>query len=394
MNIRAIFLGTVIGFIIAVVPSCSGTKCAASNCAGCCDAKGQCVKSPSNSNNTTCGTQGNACADCTKLATPTTCNTSTFTCGSGSGGGTGGSGGSCDGCKLPSSGNCVSLANTSVVNCGIAGATCAACNSGQQCVNGACQTPDAGTPVGGVGDKCTSDSQCNRVPGGKGFCKKTMVPAGTVYQDGYCSKRCTAQADCGSGNYCAYWMGPVGELENICYKGCDPNVTGACRTGYDCTDISLSSTVRNSCFPTAAAAFDAGPGNDGPAGGPCVDDTACGPAPYFNCIPEATDAGPTGFTGGSCSGDCSMTLSDTWCGDAGICLPYVVAQDSRGSLVSWLCGQSCTPGGANNGGCRTNYVCEEFGQAGSGFGSCTPDCRTAPTGFCSNSCDTATGLCQ
>lgn len=51
--------------------------CSPSNCGGCC-AAGTCVNAPSNSNNSTCGSAGNACFDCT--ATSQTCNSTTYTC--------------------------------------------------------------------------------------------------------------------------------------------------------------------------------------------------------------------------------------------------------------------------------------------------------------------------
>ena len=69
LNYKALALGTVLGFLIAVVPSCgTPTKtCGASNCnTGCCNSSNVCVTSPSNANNNSCGTSGNACVDCTK----------------------------------------------------------------------------------------------------------------------------------------------------------------------------------------------------------------------------------------------------------------------------------------------------------------------------------------
>ncbi len=395
MNFRAIALGTVIGFIVAVVPSCSSTKCAASNCPGCCDAKGQCVKSPNNGNNTTCGTQGNACVDCTKLATPTSCS-STFSCGAG--GGTGGGSGTCDGCKLPSSGNCVSLANTSVVNCGINGAVCQACPTSQQCNNGVCSGIDAGPILGYLGDPCTSDSQCNKgaLSGGKGFCKKISVPGNLPYQGGYCTRRCTQSTECGgTDNKCAYFMGFTGELENICYKGCASE--SDCRTpAYGCVNYGSPQKPYTFCTPLLPDGglneYDAGPGNYGGHTGACTTDSQCGPQPEFLCISDTlSDGGASGFTGGACTGDCSLGVLDAFCGDGGTCYPYLATTDQRGPLVAWQCGEKCFGNGSL--GCRTGYVCRVL-VTDTTEGTCVPNCANAPPGFCRNSCNVDAGLCQ
>lgn len=392
MNTKAIALGTVIGFLIAVAPSCGAAKCSSANCDGCCDAKGVCAKKPNNANNTTCGSAGGACADC--AASSKTCDSATFTCG---GGATDAGGGACDGCKL-SSGTCVSLANTSSFNCGKGGATCAGCATNQTCTAGACVTVDSGVPTGRLGDTCARDSDCNHVPltnSGKAYCKKTSVPGNTSYQGGYCTRYCTSNSkgDCGAGNFCSWWMGPTGEAENICYKGCAD--TSECRAGYSCEDLGWSGSPMNSCIPLLAdggfAEFDAGPGTAARAAGPCTVDGQCGPAPYFSCVPETEpDGGHNPFPGGTCYGDCSYTISDTWCGDAGICLPTLAGTTAHGSLVGWICNEQCTPGAATN-TCRTGYVCDDWG---SGIGTCTPDCRTTANA-CSQgySCGDA-GTCQ
>src|SRR5438477_446333 len=100
MNLRALALGVTIGFLAAVIPSCSGGgggACSAANCSGCCSGN-TCVKPTDNAKNTTCGTAGQACKDCASFGQ--NCTTS-FACsggavgggaGGGSGGGTGGSG--------------------------------------------------------------------------------------------------------------------------------------------------------------------------------------------------------------------------------------------------------------------------------------------------------------
>ncbi len=65
MNLKALALGAVVGFLAAAVPACgTAGKCSAATCAGCCDKAGKCVGTPNNVLNTTCGKAGNACTDC------------------------------------------------------------------------------------------------------------------------------------------------------------------------------------------------------------------------------------------------------------------------------------------------------------------------------------------
>ena len=49
LNYKALALGTVLGFIVAVAPSCGSTasSCGPANCnTGCCDNAGKCVTTP------------------------------------------------------------------------------------------------------------------------------------------------------------------------------------------------------------------------------------------------------------------------------------------------------------------------------------------------------------
>jgi hypothetical protein len=76
-----------------------GTTCGPNNCNTCCSTSGQCLTAPNNQNNTTCGSAGNTCFNCTSLNL--VCNPNTFSCASppvgGGGGATGGGGGSTGG---------------------------------------------------------------------------------------------------------------------------------------------------------------------------------------------------------------------------------------------------------------------------------------------------------
>ncbi len=395
MNVKAIAFGAVLGFLVAVAPSCGPAKCSSANCKTCCDSKGACLAAPNNALNTTCGTAGNTCSDCT--ATSSTCNSTSFTCGAAvvdAGPGT------CDGCKV-SSGTCVTLANTSVINCGINGANCIGCATGSTCTNGACVVVDAGTPTGRIGDSCVSDLDCNKVTGGKAYCKKKQIGGDVTYQGGYCTKYCTKQTDCGTGAHCSYWLGMTGEIEPLCYKDC---TSTACRTGYTCADIGFTSSPYNSCLPVQAdgglGEYDAGPGNPGAAGAPCTTDGQCGPAGAFMCVQETqADGGTTPYPGGMCTGDCTMTVSDDWCGDGGICLPYLSSQlvTKYGSIVLWQCLAGCDPTVATN-NCRSGYICDPLDPTDPTYkyGTCTPDCRTTPKicGGNAPTCDATNGRCK
>ncbi|MBI5529430.1 MAG: hypothetical protein HY897_24150 [Deltaproteobacteria bacterium] len=120
------------------------TPCGAATCGtGCCDAAGNCVTVPTN---TQCGANGAACQDCTATAARycfegscSTCNATTCP------------GGCCD-----AGGGC--LAGTSNNSCGTGGASCANCeSSGKTCINFTCQMCDAATCPDGC---CDADLVC------------------------------------------------------------------------------------------------------------------------------------------------------------------------------------------------------------------------------------------
>ncbi len=398
MNFKVLALGALLGFAVAVAPSCGASKCSVANCKGCCSTDGKCVADPDNGNNTSCGTQGNACADCAK--TNQVCNKSTYQCGvTGEGGGSGDSGVACGGCTLPS-GLCYETPTFS--NCGSSGEACKTCNTGEYCNAGVCTPPDAGTVPGSVGEPCTLDSQCTGVPmetGYQAFCKKTTSHGGTVFKDGYCTRRCLGAAACGAttaGNVCAYGLGTYGEIENICVKSC---ATTPCREGYACLNFGSTSAPRPACWVLQGDgglpdAFDAGAGNPNGAGGACSTDTDCGNNPLLGCVPEVLpDGGVTGAPGGQCYGDCTLSLSDNWCGDGGSCLPYAFQGGTRGPLILFQCGQDCNPAAGAPVTCRTGYLCQPYPNNPT-FGTCTADCRPNPTAVCGGAtCDT-TGFCK
>lgn len=155
------------------------TACGPSNCAGCCDTSGACVPVSASGNDTTCGSLGNACADCT--ATGGTCNRNLFTCegstgggGGSTGGGSGGGGGTscnqsnCAGC-CTTAGVCMS--GTASSACGMGGATCAACSTSQTCNGVTCVSNTGGGSGGGTG---------GGTGGGSGTCTVSTSSFGNV----------------------------------------------------------------------------------------------------------------------------------------------------------------------------------------------------------------------
>ncbi len=375
----------------AGTPDAGSSHCGPANCGGCCSAAGSCIARPYSGNNTTCGASGNTCQDCT--LTSMVCNANTGTCTSAQ------PPQICDGC-LVGSGTCVTLANTSVINCGVGGSICVGCAMGQTCTAGECVSPDAGASGGRIGDACTADLDCSRIPGGKAYCKKQQLGGSLPYQGGYCTKYCTMQSDCGTGAHCAYWLGPTGEAEPLCYKDC---TSSSCRAGYTCSDVGFTSAPYLSCLPATAdgglGEYDAGPGNPGAAGAACLSDSQCGPVSNFLCVAEhPADGGTNPFPGGMCTGDCSMSVNDAWCGTGGICLPYLPGASTKyGSLVMWECLAGCDPTVGTN-TCRTGYICDPLDPTDPTYkyGTCTPDCRTTPA-TCRGStpiCDNTNGRCK
>ena len=352
MNVRALALGALVGFVVAFAPSCSPAKCGPQNCDGCCDTKGTCVKKPNNNNNTTCGSAGNTCTDCS--AASSTCNPTTSQCGTaggvgGGGGSTGGGdgGAGCDGCSLPS-GTCVPLSRTTVVNCGKNAAACAACASGQLCTAGACETPISAKKVG---DACSTDVECQGTGptalGSLAICKLMTTSGNGAYAGGYCTLRCgTAANQCPSGSSCVGLLPAYGEADTICWDNC--STTDRCRTpGYGCYGLSSG----NACWISPVPPLDAGTPAD-KVGNACTS-TA-------NCInpPETGGACLTrefnyNWAGGYCTKESCISNAECSADGGAICLDITATDD--------VCVQKCAD--SSDGGqstCRNGYMCEQY----------------------------------
>lgn len=409
MNYRALAVGAALGFLFALSPSCSpgGGDCNATNCAGCCDADKKCQAQSA----ATCGASGNACVAC---AAGQTCTGGV--CGGGAGGGGGTTqtcqqqglcpktSGGCgvdvctNGCCVPNSptGACSTTPAASL--CGANGNTCTACAAGVQCVattgGSMCGSGGGtGSTDAGIGTPCADSSEC-----GPGFFCKTMTNqltdggtyttkpdggavVGVPYQDGYCTKRCTAPSQCGAGNTCLNFAsvpgGVNGEIERLCVKTCDTSLDPSdCRPGYSCLPTSSTGTA-GMCFvdpdyPT------------GVVGSACSTFTDCGDNWSSSCIPAANGAGnETGFPGGYCTADCGQNIkretpSNSYCGAKAFCVTFSGGDaqcfERCGSLDGGAVGETSGRGTCT----RPVHVCWG-GFQDPLLGMCVGDCRQQPS---------------
>jgi len=427
MNFRALALGATIGFLAAVVPSCSGSKCGPATCNGCCDATGKCVTTPANTTNTTCGAAGRTCEDC--AAKSQVCNSATFMCGtsgagggSATGGGTAMAGGSgtggmsggmtgmmCGGVQCiagccSASMSCLPYSGQTANSCGDNGAMCARCNAGEVCRMGRCQ-PSVTTPPQ-IGDSCMVDADCAAL-GGNFKCKTMTTSGNASYPGGYCTKICTMDTECtsptadgGTNNngWCIGLNPAYGEGDRFCWKKCS-GANGPCRApDYACYNLGTTAqgTPVTACWLSTIPAVDAGPPSD-KIGNPCMTNDQCSNPPdpaYGVCLLEffiQADGGstgrPTGYTGGYCSANCNIT--DAVCGAEGLCLTNFISSAGQGIDG---CAKKCPLAwSGQTTACRPEYVCEGFV-----FLLADGGVQPAPAdagGFCSPSCFADGGEC-
>ncbi|MFZ5441482.1 MAG: hypothetical protein ACOZQL_15860 [Myxococcota bacterium] len=266
-NLKHLLAGFTLGLVMAIAPSCGGSKCTPSSCpTGCCDDKGQCQDGRSNG---ACGQLGNTCTAC---LLGQSCNLGTCMLGSnigggsgntgggggttgggggstgggggmtgggggmtgggggttgggggttGGGGGTtgGGGGGTCDGCYF--NGSCIIKANSgNDTLCGQGGVQCATCSGGAHCVNYTCSggTGGGGGTTGGGGG--TTGGGGGATGGGGG----TTVTVGSP---------CTTTSQCsslGAGAFCKLQTAPFSGNAPTPYASgfCTLPCTGTC----------------------------------------------------------------------------------------------------------------------------------------------------------------------
>ena len=98
-------------------------------------------------------------------------------------------------------------------------------------------------PEGVVGNACNGDAQCG---GAAMSCVAEL--AGVAAPGGYCSVRCSVDADCSSGGACVSGLGTAPVPIGTCYARCEP--PGGCREGYTCNALSVVDDDRRGlCVP-------------------------------------------------------------------------------------------------------------------------------------------------
>ncbi|HOA14490.1 MAG TPA: hypothetical protein PLB35_11200 [Myxococcota bacterium] len=215
---------------------------------------------------------------------------------------------------------------------------CGTCTTGE-CVDGACQEP----PPEGLNDPC---------PGGDDDCSEAF-PVCAPVGEGFCSKECTKDADCGSSTCCVmtgqkkHCMAPDNDF--VCS---DPSTQTGCPGGYNCMPVQNSACTF--CYEVGEI----------PAGGQCnyVNDCVKG----YLCTKSTGEAtstckklcnakAGTGCPGGqTCGGLTGVT-------DWGICRTGPATCNPANNGNDCPEGQSCYGGS----GC-TSFTCGQHGSLGLG----------------------------
>lgn len=340
--------------------------CGPSTCAGCCLPNNNCVGTPLNGNDITCGRNGAACQNCTISAS--TCSQTTFTC-SGSVGG-----GSAGGASAGGSAG------------GTAGGTAGGAGGGAANLL--------------VGDPCSTNTQCQATLGANGRCKAQNLNGSLPYSAGYCTiVGCGSMGvdDCPLNAICLSLPYRFGEEANQCFRTCTG--TPGCRTSYSCFNV--GSPTLGACLPTALSNPQLQFDTVATLHLPCTSSAQCRSpggqtgAPFAGglCLPEVStnsdgglvvnaDGGLayTGNPGGQClrfcdaDEDCSSTgLEDL---SEGVCL--------RATATINLCFAGCLSPMLGQSNCRTGYVCDTLFSSDGGM---------LPTGYCEPRCDNIGGNC-
>lgn len=301
MRTLPLLLGLLVGFVVAVLPSCGPPACSAASCPlGCCDASGRCQAS----SNSTCGVRGAVCASCslTESCLSGACMTGSSGAGTGggpTGGGSGTGGGTSSGGYSAFLDNfsaaycqkaiqCGSLPASSQAECAIVIRTLFA-TSGSGLGSGYVAT-ERSVRAGAATFNATQGQAClasianitcvNGQPSGSptdctGFTTPVAAAGGACFN----STDCTDTTLSCNGAACARTCTPGGNLG----EGCKADRT--CNTPFVC----ISGTCRNEPAPgSQCSGFDScGPRQECRTG-VCVALPAIGAAcPNFRCVPGA-----------------------------------------------------------------------------------------------------------
>lgn len=338
MNLKAISLGAVIGFLVAVVPSCGTTSnCSPANCGGCCDKNGSCV-TVANTSDSLCGKLGVACVDC--KASLQACNADTKLCeaqtaSGGGAGNTGGGAGNTGGGSNNTGGGTGSMGggsgggsmvvdgcNVELQNCTALGAPGKSClevmgtGTATRCMEGQCDMVLQNCP--------TNTDKCDYSPLPDGGALRSCFRAGTKTE----GQTCTGGADCVAGMLC------IGTCVKMCYRDEDcsgPNDQCVIRITGIPGESPRGCKTLTPCDPLAPAQ----PG--------CPAGEACYPSPNGTTVCRAAG---TGVVNSACT-------SVNACAEGSFCLPKSQTEAS--------CSTYCNPDGGAP-GCTTPATCNSPGD--------------------------------
>lgn len=241
-----------------------------------------------------------------------------------------------------------------------------------------------------IGKACASDGDCSDAGGAT--CAKSFLQFRAVdpAPGGYCTRSCTASAECGTGSEC---VGARFGNPGHCSIACDGHAD--CRDGYYCAAPAATTdagAVAATCQPHPQTDDLA----DGIVGSGCKQDADCGPG---SCLLQERITSAT-YPGGYCTGRC---VEDVECGAGGVCSPGFLGavgvcylgckQDGDCGRDGYRCREVagdrvCVPGPKPLPDHRAGAACKNDDDCGGESMTCASDVAgvPAPGGYCTQSC--------
>jgi len=363
-------------------------SCGPSSCSDGCCVGAACVRGSAQSASQ-CGMGGAACSECVG---GNTCNAGQCTGGQ-----------PCDSSNCPGgccTGNaCLSQLQQGNGACGNGGAQCMPCAAGLTCTLGACAT------AAPIGARCMNSTECASL-GGNAYCKQQTSTMNASYQNGFCTIPCGVAGESCAGGQGTCIGGPTsifavyGEADRFCASQCPQSgAQSTCRPGYSC----YGPADGGFCWLLPVPPFDGG-GIPDKLGNACLTHTQCHDPPGADwgfCLVGGNDAGPTRFTGGYCTAECTYDNTGEFCGPSGSCRVFRSTLADGGSSDPFgLCLRTCPTPGAGRSNLRPGgaYVCSRRSQADGGtigvlWPACDQPAVTASSCPPQTYCDGPSGYC-